>query len=118
MKVSNLLGHKNQFIVWDDNGNISFHSYNTYMAVVHSLEDGKELEIKTNYWSATTAKHMRVFLEETNMLAAVYDLIDKYKHFRTYKDFMERAHKVKVLNGVITVEFKDTNGELVTYICV
>ena len=122
MRVSNLLGHRNQFIVEDDNGNISFHSYNTYMAVVrNSLEDGygKELEMKANYWSATTGKHMRVFLEETHMLNSVYDLIYKYKHFKTYKDFMERAHTVKVTNsGIITVEYKDNKGELVTYICV
>lgn len=122
MRVSNLLGHKNQFLVEDDNGNISFQSYDTYMAVVrNSVEEGyvRELEMKSHYWSATTGKHMRAFLYETHMLDAVYDLIYKYKHFRTYKDFMQRAHTVKVLNnGVITVEYTDTKGALVTYICV
>lgn len=121
MKVSNLLGHKNQFVVEDDNGNISFHSYDTYMAVVrNSFDDGYErvLEMKSNYWSVTTAKHMRAFLDKANMLDAVYDLIYKYKHFRTYKDFMQRAHTVKLLNGIITVEYTNTKGELVTYICV
>lgn len=61
---------------------------------------------------------MRSFLYETDMLDAVHDLIYKYKHFSTYKDFMQRAHTVKVLNGIITVEYTDTKGEVVTYICV
>ena len=118
MRVSNLLGHKNQFIVEDDKGNIGFQSYDTYMAVVRNSGDARELEMKSHYWSVTTGKHMRAFLYETHMLDAVHDLIYKYKHFRTYKDFMQRANIVKVLNGIITVEYTDTKGKLITYICV
>ena len=70
-----------------------------------------------NYQSATTGKHMKAFLEKTHMLDTVLDLIYKYKLFRNLKDFMERANIVKVLNGIITVDYNDEKGESVTYTC-
>lgn len=118
MRVTNLLGHKNQYLVWH-NDTAYFQSYDTVMCKVEQTDSGNTLTMISNYWSVTTGKHMRTFLYETDMLDAVHDLIYKYKHFSTYKDFMQRAHTVKKsFNGIITVEYTDTKGELVTYICV
>lgn len=120
MKAHNLLGHKNQFSIYHNDA-VYFQSYDTLMATLTQSSEGsycETLEINSHYWSATTGKHMRAFLEETHMLDTVLDLIFKYKIFRNFKSFMERAHKVKVLNNIITVEYTDTKGELVKHICV
>lgn len=119
MKAYNLLGHKNQFIIYHDDA-VYFQSYDTLMATLtQSFEGsyGKTLEMNSHYWSATTGKHMRAFLEEIRMLDTVLDLIHKYKIFRTFKDFMERANIVKVHKGIITVEYMNEKGEAVTYTC-
>ena len=78
---------------------------------------GKTLEINSHYWSATTGRHMKAFLDETRMLKTVSELIHKYKLFRNFKDFMERANIVKKLNGIITVDYTNEKGEFVVYTC-
>lgn len=111
--------HKNQFIVYHK-GVVYFQSYDTLMATLtQSFEgsSGKTLEMNSHYWSATTGKHMKSFLEETNMLNTVLDLIHKYKLFNNIKDFMERANIVKVLKGIITVDYTNEKGETVVYTC-
>ena len=116
MKVSNLLGHKNQFIIndWDV---YYFQSYDTLICKVVQGDLGDNLTMLTNYWSATTGRHMKAFLEETHMLDIVLDLIFKYKLFRNLKDFMERANIVKVHKGTITVDYTNEKGETVVYTC-
>lgn len=117
MKVFNLLEHKNQFIVYHADA-IYFQSYDTLMATLtQSFEDGygETLEMNSHYWSVTTGKHMKAFLEETHMLDPVLDLIFKYKLFRNLKDFMERANIVKVHKGIIDVSYTNTKGNLATY---
>lgn len=119
MRVSNLLNHKNQFIVYHNDA-VYFTSYNTLMATLtQSFEGGygKTLEMNSHYWSATTGKHMKAFLDEAHMLNTVLDLIHKYKLFRNLKDFMERANIVKVLKGIITVDYTNKKGETVVYTC-
>ena len=116
MKASNLLDHKNQFIIndWDA---YYFQSYDTMICKVVQGDLGDNLKMLSNYWSATTGKHMRAFLDETRMLDTVLDLILKYKLFRNFKDFMERANIVKKLNGIITVDYTNEKGEFVVYTC-
>lgn len=119
MRVSNLLGHKNQFIVYH-NDEVYFQSYETLMATLtQSFEGsyGETLEMNSHYWSATTGKHMKAFLDETNMLDTVLSLIHKYKLFRSLKDFMEKANSVKVLKGIITVDYTNDKDETVVYTC-
>lgn len=116
MKAYNLLGHKNQFVITDWDASY-FQSYDTLMCKVVAGDLGDTLTMMDNYWSATTGKHMKAFLEKTHMLDTVLDLIYKYKLFRNLKDFMERANIVKVLNGIITVDYNDEKGETVVYTC-
>ena len=119
MKVFNLLGYKNQYIVYHDDA-IYFQSYDTLMATLTQFFEGgygETLEMNSHYWSATTGKHMRAFLEETRMLDTVLDLILKYKLFRNFKDFMERANIVKVHKDIITVDYTNEKGEFVVYTC-
>lgn len=114
MKVTNLLGHKNQYIVEDDYGNLSFQSYDTCMAVVrNSFEEGyeRELEVKSHLWSATTGKHFMEFLKETHMVNALDTLIDN-KVFRNVKDFMLRAELLQVRDDRICVVYTNRKGEL------
>jgi hypothetical protein len=62
---------------------------------------GDNFTMIENYWSATTGKHMRAFLEEEEvyMWDIVADLIHKHKVFKNLKDFMERVKKVKLFMG-------------------
>ena len=119
MRVTALLDHKNQFLVEDDNENIMFQSYNTYMAVVrNSTEEGyeKELEIKSHYWSVTTGKHMAEFLKETRMMSYVDTLIAN-RVFRNLKDFMQKAEIMQVRDDRICVVYTNKKGELTSYKC-
>lgn len=120
MKVFNLLGHKNQFITYHADA-VYFQSYDTLIATLtQSFEGsyGETLEMNSHYWSITTGKHMKAFLEKTHMLDTVLDLIYRYKLFRNLKDFMERANIVKVLKDTITVNYNNEKGETVVYTCV
>lgn len=116
MKASNLLGHKNQFMI-NDCDDYYFQSYDTMICKVVHWDFGANLTMINNYWSATTGKHMKAFLEEIRMLDTVLDLIFKYKLFRNLKDFMERANIVKVHKDIITVDYTNEKGEAVTYTC-
>ena len=119
MRVGNLLDHRNQFIIYH-NDEVFFQSYNTLMATLtQSFEGGygETLEINSHYWSATTGRHMKAFLDETHMLDTVLDLIYKYKIFRNIKDFIERANLVKVHKDIITIDYTNEKGESVTYTC-
>lgn len=119
MKVFNLLGHKNQFIVYHYDTTY-FQSYDTLMATLKRLFKGgyvKKLEINSHYWSATTAKYMKAFLEETHTLDTVLKLIHKYKLFRNFKDFMERAETVELFMMELTVNYKNNRGEVITFTC-
>lgn len=116
MRVSNLLGHVNQFLIndWDA---YYFQSYDTMICKVIQGDLGDNLTMIENYWSATTARHMKAFLEQTYMLDIVLDLIYKHKIFKNLKEFMERAQKVKLFMGDITVEYKNNRGESVEFTC-
>ena len=106
MIVANVLGHRRQYVIYDDNGNTWFQSYCTLMAVVN---DGC-LEIKTNFWSVTTAKHMSEFLKVTHMMDAVKALI-KHKVFENMKDFMYRCKSIKVTPYEYSCVYITTEGE-------
>ena len=116
MKVSNLLGHKNQFIIndWDA---YYFQSYDTMMCKVVQGDLGDNFTMLENYWSATTGKHMQAFLEEVYLWDIVLDLIHKHKIFRNLKDFMLRVNTVKLFMGDITVEYKTHRGDTETFTC-
>ena len=119
MWVTSLLGHRGQFLIEDDNGNIMFESYDTYMAVVRdSTEEGydRELEIKSHYWSVTTGKHMTEFLKETRMMSYVDTLIAN-RVFRNLKDFMQKAEIMQVRDDSICVVYTNKKGELTSYKC-
>lgn len=113
MKVSNLLGHVNQFIIndWDA---YYFQSYDTMMCKVVQGDLGDNFTMLENYWSATTGKHMRAFLEEVYLWDIVADLIYEHKVFKNLKDFMERVSTVKLFMGDVTVTYKAHRGETKT----
>ena len=116
MRVSNLLGHVNQFIVndWDV---FYFQSYDTMMCNVTQGDLGDNFVMLENYYSATTGRHMRAFLEEVFMWDIVLELIHKHKIFRNLKDFMLRVNTVKLFMGDITVEYKNLRGDSETFTC-
>lgn len=116
MRASNLLGHKNQFIIndWDV---FYFQSYDTLMCKVTQGDLGDNFVMLENYWSATTGRHMRAFLEEVYLWDIVLDLIHKHKLFRNLRDFMERVSTVKLFMGDITVEYKTLRGDTETFTC-
>lgn len=116
MKASNILGHKNQFIINDGYASY-FQSYDTLICKVMAGNLGGTLTMIENYWSATTGRHMKAFLEQTHMLYIVLDLICKHKIFKSLKDFMEKAQKVKLFMGDITVEYKNNRGDVITFNC-
>ena len=116
MKVINLLGHKNQFLIVDDEGNIGFQSYDTYMAKVcyPSGNEYIQLNMKSNYWSLTTGKHMAEFLRGTHLMSAVYTLIDN-KVFKNLKDFMTHVDVMQVSRFKIYIEYRDKDGYMTNY---
>lgn len=116
MRVSNLLGHVNQFIVndWDT---YYFQSYETLMCKVTQGDLGDNFVMIENYYSATTGRHMRAFLEEVCLWDIVLDLIHKHRIFRNLKDFMLRVITVKLFMGDITVEYKTPKGDTETFAC-
>lgn len=116
MRVSNLLGHKNQFIINDCNV-YYFQSYDTLMCKVVQGDLGDNLTMLSNYWSATTGKHMKAFLEEMHLLYIVLDIINNHRVFNSFKEFMEKVQKLKLFMGVVTLEYKNNQGELVTFTC-
>lgn len=119
MKVFNLLNHKNQYMVYHDDA-IYFQSYGTLMATIrYSFNGGysETLEINSRYWSVTTGRHMKAFLEETRMLDNVLCLIREHRVFKSLKDFMQRATSVTLFMGEIDLEYKNNKGETETFIC-
>lgn len=116
MKASNLLGHKNQFII-NDWCAYYFQSYDTMLCKVIQGDLGDNLIMLNNYWSATTGKHMKAFLEEVHLWYIVADLIYEHKIFKSLKDFMERVSKVKLFMGEVTVTYKNTKGSESTFTC-
>nr|DAM47179.1 MAG TPA: hypothetical protein [Caudoviricetes sp.] len=116
MKVKNLLDHRNQFIIYDDEGNVGFQSYNTYMAKVcyPSGNEYIQLNMKSNYWSATTGRHMAEFLRETRLMNAVNTLIEN-KVFKNLKDFMQNTDVMQVSRFSIYIEYTDKDGNLTNY---
>lgn len=116
MLVSNLLDHKNQFIIvdWDA---YYFQSYDTMMCKVVQGDLEDTFTMIENYWSSTTGKHMRAFLEEVHMWDIVLDLIHKHKVFKNLKDFMERVETVNLFLWAVTVTYKNNMGETETFTC-
>ena len=116
MKVYNLLGHKNQFIIndWDA---FYFQSYDTMVCKVVQGDLGDNFTMLENGWSATTGKHMKAFLEEVFLWDIVADLIHNHKVFRNLKDFMGRVETVKLFMGDVTVTYKNNMGETETFTC-
>lgn len=116
MKAYNLLGHKNQFVITDWDASY-FQSYATLICKVVAGDLGDNLTMLENYWSATTGRHMRAFLEEMYLWYIVEDIIYNHKVFKSLKDFMERVQKLKLFMGTVTLEYKNNQGELVTFTC-
>lgn len=117
MKVFNLLNHKNQYMVYHGDV-IYFQSYDTLMATLRQSFNGgysETLEINSRYWSATTGRHMKAFLEETRMLDTVLCLIHEHRVFKNIKDFMQRASTVNLFGKDIEVEYKNNKGETETF---
>lgn len=78
---------------------------------------GDNFTMIENYWSSTTGKHMKAFLEEVYMWDIVADLIHKHKVFKNLKDFMERVETVKLFMGDVTATYKNHIGETETFTC-
>ena len=119
MKVFNLLNHKNQYMVYHDDA-IYFQSYDTLMATLRQSFKGgysETLEINSRYWSNTTGRHMKAFLEETHMLDTVLCLIHEHRVFKNLKDFMQRSSTVNLFGKDIEVEYKNNKGETETFSC-
>lgn len=116
MKATNLLGHVNQFLIndWDA---YYFQSYDTLMCKVIQGDLGDNFTMLENYWSATTGKHMRAFLEEVHLWYIVDDLIYNHKVFKNLKEFMERTQTLKLFMGNVTLEYKNNSGDVVTFTC-
>ena len=111
MKVTPILGHRNQFMIVDDFEVVHFQSYDTHMAKVTAIDGPETLQLRmlSNYWSVTTAKHFKVFLEENRLWSAVQELIDR-KIFKNLKDFMQRVGIMQVSRFRIYCEFIDKDG--------
>ena len=116
MKVPNLLGHANQFIINDCDVSY-FQSYDTTICKVVQSGLGGNFTMLENYWSATTSEHMKAFLEEVHMWDIVSYLIHTHKVFKNLKDFMERAKTVELSLLVVTVTYKNNVGETETFTC-
>ena len=118
MRVANLLGHKNQFIIYDDQGNIGFQSYSTLMAKVFyaSRADSRQLNMESNFWSATTGRHMAEFLRVTHLMSAVNTLIEN-KIFRNLKDFMQNTDLLLVSKYSICVRYTNKKGIKTEFVC-
>lgn len=116
MKVSNLLGHANQFIINDCDVSY-FQSYDTTICKVVQSGFGGNFTMLENYWSAATSKHMKAFLEEVHMWDIVSYLIHTHKVFKNLKDFMERAKTVELFLLGVTVTYKNNVGETETFTC-
>lgn len=116
MQVKNILGHRNQFMVIDDDGAVHFQSYDTHMAEITEIVGSEMLQLRmlSNYWSVTTAKHFKVWLEENRLWLAVAELID-HKVFKNLKDFMERVDIMQVSRFKVYVEFTDKDGNSNNY---
>ena len=114
MKVSNLLGHVNQFII-NDGDVCYFQSHDTMMCKVVQGDLEDTFKMLENGWSAPAGKHMRAFLEEVHMWDIVEDLIHKHKVFKNLKDFMERVKKVNVFLWAVRVTYKNNMGEYETF---
>ena len=116
MQVKNILGHRNQFMVIDDDGAVHFQSYDTHMAKVTELVGPEmfQLRMLSHYWSVTTAKHFKVFLQDNRLWLAVQELID-HKVFKNLKDFMERVDIMHVARFKVYVEFTDKDGNIAHY---
>ena len=75
MKVSNLYNKngnkvKNQFVVYDDNNNKFFQSYDSIIVKIENFIDSDKeskiyLDSKYYNYSTTTSKYRNIFLEET-----------------------------------------------------
>ena len=78
MKVTNMTSNKgnkiaNQFIIYDDNDNKYFQSYNSIIVKIDNFfknSDGlplSSISLDEKYWnySTTTSKYRNIFLEET-----------------------------------------------------
>lgn len=116
MKVSNLLGHVNQFIIID--GDVCFfQSHDTMICKVVQGDLEDTFKMLENGWSAPAGKHMRAFLEEVYMWDIVSDLIHNHKVFRNLKDFMGRVETVKLFMGDVTATYKNHRGETETFTC-
>lgn len=116
MQVKNILGHRNQFMIIDDNGTVHFQSYNTHMAKVTAMDGPELLQLRmmSNYWSVTTAKHFKAFLEDNRLWLAVQELID-HKVFCNLKDFMQRVDIMQVSRFRIYVEYVNKDGYIDSY---
>lgn len=114
MKVSNLLGHVNQFII-NDCDVCYFQSDDTMICKVVQGDLEDTFKMLENGWSATKGKHMKAFLEEMHMWDIVSDLIHNRKVFKNLKDFMERVKKVNVFLWAVTVTYKNQMGETETF---
>lgn len=114
MKVYNLLGHANQFIINDCDVSY-FQSYDTTVCKVVQGDLEDTFKMLENCWSATMGKHMKAFLEEVHMWDIVEDLIHKHKVFKNLKDFMERVKKVNVFLWAVRVTYKNNMGEYETF---
>ena len=116
MKVSNLLGHADQFIINDCDVSY-FQSDDTMICKVVQSRLGGNFTMLDNHWSATTSENMKAFEEEVHMWDIVSYLIHTHKVFKNLKDFMERVKTVELSLLVVTVTYKNNVGETETLTC-
>lgn len=85
IRVYNLL-HKNQFVI-EDNRDVYFQSY---QSIIAKIDYDCDLTIYENYnYSATTSKHLKIFLENYMWNnSAVFDELIKKKSVSKSLDIM------------------------------
>ena len=72
MKVTNMTSNKgnkiaNQFIIYDDNDNKYFQSYNSIIVKIDNFFKNSVIYLDKTFWdySVTTGKYRNIFLNET-----------------------------------------------------
>ena len=81
MKVENFRGMKNKFLIWDENGNCFFQSYESIIA---KNDINGKISLDEKFWdySNTTGKYRNLFLGENKketirkIQAGIYQLVN------------------------------------------
>ena len=111
MYVTQVLGHKNQYMVsLDDGAIVKFQSYETHICTIVKEMGQVSLIMEHNTWSATTGRHFVAVLKDNYAYTPCMSCIE-HGIFKNMKDLMYRLKSLRGDNHGIEVTYKDNNGE-------